>query len=172
MSRPPRLTSFDYHGLHRYFLTFCTHERRPIFRDPSVVGLVLDQIRFTAAEHDIENSAYCFMPDHLHILVAGRALRTDLKEFARLTKQRSAWRFGRRKDGRLWQAGYYDRVLRDEEATQDVVRYIVGNPVRAGIVTSPSQYLFWGSAIHTREEILHFIQDACQWRPTSGRRRT
>ena len=165
MARPPRLASFNYRGLHRYFLTFCAHERRPVFKDPSVIELVLDQIRFTATEQSIENSAYCFMWDHLHILVAGTTDSTDLKKFAKLTKQRSAWRFGRRGDGRLWQPGYYDRVLREEESTQGVVRYIVENPVRAGIVASPGDYPHWGSDAYTRVQLLDFIQDACQWRP-------
>jgi putative transposase len=167
VSRPPRLHAFDYRGLCRYFLTFCVHERRPVFHDPSAVQLVLDQIRFTSIEQGVENSAYCFMPDHFHMLVTATADSTDLRKFATLTKQRSGWRFGRRGAGRLWQPGYYDRVLREEEATPAVVRYIVENPVRAGIVKSPGDYPHWGSDSFTREQLLDFIQDAGQWRPES-----
>jgi hypothetical protein len=82
-------------------------------------------------------------------------------------KQRSAWRFARGGDGRLWQPGYYDRVLREEEATPAVVRYIVENPVRAGIVKSPGDYPHWGSDSFTRGQLLDFIQDSGQWRPES-----
>ena len=86
-----------------------------------------------------------------------------MKTFARLTKQRSGFWFVRRHDGRLWQPGYYDRVLRTDEATEDVLKYIVENPVRGGIVASPIEYAFWGSGVYTREQLLEFIQDAGSW---------
>jgi putative transposase len=171
MSRPPRLEGFDYRGWYRYFLTICAHQRRPVFKDASVIEMVLDQIRFTAAEQGVENIAYCFMWDHLHLLVAGTADASDLKKFAKLMKQRAGWRSARLGHGRLWQVGYFDRVLREEEATTDVVQYIIQNPVRAGIVESPGQYPHWGSGVYTREALLDFVQDASWWRPGEHSRR-
>jgi putative transposase len=103
-----------------------------------VIELVMEQVLHTAREQDIENLAYCFMLDHVHLPVAGSNETSDLKTSARLMKQRSGWRFGRCHECRLWQPGYYDRVLCSDEATQDIVRYIVENPVRAGLVTSPN----------------------------------
>lgn len=165
MSRPPRLDGFDYRGWYRYFLTICAYQRRLVFKDATTIDLVLEQIRFTATEQGTENIAYCFMPDHLHVLVAGTSDTSDLRKFAKLMKQRSGWRFGRNRTGRLWQAGYYDRVLRSEDATADVVKYIIQNPVRAGIVRSPGEYRHWGSGSYTREELLDFVQDARKWCP-------
>ena len=165
MSRPPRLDGFDYRGGYRYFLTFCAFQRRSVFKNVASIDLVMDQIRFTVAEQGIENIAYCFMWDHLHMLVAGSCESSDLRKFATLTKQRSAWRFARLGQGRLWQAGYYDRVLRSEEATAGVVQYIIQNPVRAKIAESPGDYPHWGSGLYTRKELLDFIQDVPQWRP-------
>ena len=98
-------------------------------------------------------------------LVAGESETSDLRKFAKLVKQRSGWRFARRDKGRLWQPGYYDRVLRDEDATAAVVKYIIANPVRAEIVESPLDYPHWGSALYTREQLLDFVQDASPWRP-------
>jgi hypothetical protein len=51
-------------------------------------------------------------------------------------------------------------VLRAEEATRDVVKYIIANPVRAGIVATPEEYRFWGSLLYTRKELLEFIQES------------
>ena len=48
---------------------------------------------------------------------------------------------------RLWDKGYYDRVLRDSEATEAVAPYILANPVRAGLVKSIEDYPFLGSSI-------------------------
>jgi hypothetical protein len=41
--RPPHLKAFDYTGLHRYSLTFCTHGRRQLFCDAEAVALVASQ---------------------------------------------------------------------------------------------------------------------------------
>src|SRR5687767_4365739 len=127
MSRPRRLAAFDYQGYHRYSLTICTHDKRPLFVTSDVVDLVTDQIRFTASEQDIEIPVYSFMPDHLHVLAAGIAECANLPRFMRLMKQRAAWRFSRRSRTKLWQDGYFDRVLRGDEATRDVIRYIIAN---------------------------------------------
>ena len=43
---------------------------------------------------------------------------------------------------RLWQDGYYEHLLRDEETTPSVVAYIIGNPVRSHLVEDPAQYPF------------------------------
>jgi REP element-mobilizing transposase RayT len=44
---------------------------------------------------------------------------------------------------RIWQKGFYDRALRSDEAVVAVARYIVANPLRAGIVESVGEYPFW-----------------------------
>jgi putative transposase len=160
MGRPPRLEHFAYTGCVKYFLTFCTHDRRRWFTQPSHVRLVLDQFLYTAGEQEIEILVYCFMPDHLHVLAAGISVRADLRLFAGRSKQRAAHRFRRSVGERLWQPGYYDRILRSEADAVAFTRYIVANPVRAGIVEQPAAYEFWGSQRHTREAVLAFIGNA------------
>jgi hypothetical protein len=56
-------------------------------------------------------------------------------------------------------------VLRDEETTHAVIRYIVANPVRANIVHAPEDYSYWGSDTYTKQQVLDFIQGAGEWRP-------
>jgi len=43
----------------------------------------------------------------------------------------------------IWQDGYHDHALRAEESLEDVARYIVMNPVRAGLVKSVREYPLW-----------------------------
>jgi hypothetical protein len=50
--------------------------------------------------------------------------------------------------------GYFERVLREDDSTFDVVRYIVQNPVRAGLVASALQYPFLGSNTMPVEEMV------------------
>lgn len=54
--------------------------------------------------------------------------------------------------------GYYERILRDEESTLTVARYILANPVRKGFVREPRDYAFSGSAIWTWEQLLEMWQ--------------
>ena len=60
--------------------------------------------------------------------------------------------------GRLWQDGYYDRILRDDEQTIVVARYILENPVRAGLVEGFDEYPYSGSTKYTINELADAIQ--------------
>ena len=72
-SYPEHLSGFDYVGVHRYFLTFCTFERRRHFNKADHVELVRTHFAQQSAHEHFEIPAYCFMPDHVHLLVEGRA---------------------------------------------------------------------------------------------------
>ncbi|MFK5927062.1 MAG: hypothetical protein QM483_10570 [Desulfuromusa sp.] len=48
-----------------------------------------------------------------------------------------------RMDEPIWQKGYHDHALRDDEDLRQVARYIVANPVRAGLVVRAIDYSHW-----------------------------
>jgi REP-associated tyrosine transposase len=73
------------------------------------------------------------MPDHVHLLVEGLSASSDLKRFAKMAKQRSGGVHRRRCGQRLWQEGYFDRVLRDRDDPSAIARYIIDNPIEAGL---------------------------------------
>ena len=157
MARPPRIKGFDYVGPFRYFLTFCAIDRRATFEDAAAVALVLAQFRRTAHEWSFAILAYCFMPDHVHLLVEGTTAHADLRRVAKRLKQGSGQAWKCRTGSRLWQEGYYDRVLRPEDDAKAVARYILENPVRAGLVAHPSQYPYLGSDVWTLKELLESV---------------
>jgi REP element-mobilizing transposase RayT len=70
-SYPEHLSDFEYVGVHRYFLTFCTFERRRHFNKADHVELVRTNFAQQSAHEHFEIPAYCFMPDHVHLLVEG-----------------------------------------------------------------------------------------------------
>lgn len=88
-----RLKGFDYKGCYRYSLTFCTREKLPQFEDDIIVRNTADILRETAREHKFKIWSFCFMPDHLHVLVEGENQTSDLRKFASLFKQKSGYRF-------------------------------------------------------------------------------
>lgn len=155
---PRYLTGFSYIGFHRYSLTFRTFEHHEHFLSSANVNVVLPQILRGAEEHQFAVLAYCFMPDHLHLLVEGTRDDGDLRRFVARAKQYSGFHFSQFTGLRLWQRYGFERVIRDREDTRVVVRYIINNPVRKGLVDSPEEYPFWGSGTRSREELLDYVR--------------
>jgi len=121
----------------------------------------------TAEQQRFAVVAYCFMPDHLHVLAEGLASSSDLKVFVNIAKQRAAHAATRWIRGRLWQPGYFESVLRDDEDVHDVARYVAQNPVRAGLVRSANEYPFLGSAVLSRDQLV----ESTMWRPNLAPRK-
>jgi len=155
--RPCHLNSFDYIGFHRYFLTFCTNQRRDLFAQIEIVDLVHAQIVRASNEEDFAIIAYCFMPDHVHLLIQGTSERSDCKRFMTKAKQYSGFNYSQTFRDVLWQRYGYERVLREEETTVAVARYILRNPIRAGLVQDVLDYPFVGSDVYRIEQLLDSI---------------
>ena len=85
------------------------------------------------------------MPDHVHMMLTplgDEEGEVATHEIMQAIKSTSAHRInkylGRR--GRLWQEESFDRAMREVEDVRAKIEYILGNPVRAGLVTSPHDY--------------------------------
>jgi hypothetical protein len=76
-------------------------------------------------------------------------------------KQRTGFEWKQRTGQTLWQEGYYDRVLRDEECSLDVISYIADNPVAAGLAPSMAEYPLFGSTEHSIEDLAAMLEE---WR--------
>jgi hypothetical protein len=79
---------------------------------------------------------------------------------AALAKQYSGFYYKKQLTRSLRQRYGFERVLRNDEATLIVAKYIIENPVRAGLVTCCRAYPFTGSCVYTLDQILDAIQDA------------
>lgn len=144
MSRPPRIDGFSYLGRSCYSITTCTAQRRQVFRDSSLVALVLSYLRDTATREQFALLAYCFMPDHVHLLVVGLTTSADLRRFMMTFKQRAGFVVAKRYGIKLWQEGYHDHVLRRDESLVRLVKYVLENPIRAGLAETVESYPFSG----------------------------
>ena len=151
---PPRLASFSYLGFYRYFVTLRTSPRRAVFVSEAAVAPVCTQLRTTAREQQFAIFAYCFMRDHLHVLLEGLSEGADFRHMMMLFKQASAYHFRRTTGQRLWGPGYYERVLRDDEASVATARYIFQNPVRGGLALRIEEYPYLGSDVLSLADII------------------
>jgi REP element-mobilizing transposase RayT len=87
--------------------------------------------------------AFVAMPDHLHWLV--ELGESDLSRLVLRVKSCSAIAINRAlgRVGPVWQKGFHDHALRKEEDLRRLARYVVANPVRAGLVTTVGDYAHW-----------------------------
>jgi putative transposase len=163
-NHPPRLENFSYVGQYRYFLTICANRREPVLTSARVACVVIEQLLRSAKARAFEVLAYGAMPDHIHALVVGLTDASDFREFVRVYKQHMGhwWKHELRQRAPLWETSYYDRVLRDEDQNEGVIRYILMNPVRAGLVDDPREYPYVGAEKYDVQALL----DGCYfWRP-------
>ena len=106
------------------------------------------------AEHfEFAIPAYVLMPDHAHVLAEAESERSDFTAFVKRFKQTTGFAFRRECGQPLWQPGYHERVLRNDEVTEAVVRYILENPIRAHLSTELGEYPFAGSATYDLEAL-------------------
>ena len=151
----PYCASFSYRGRHRYLLTWVTCGRATLFDEAPVVRLVLDNILRAAHEKQFDLVVSCFMPDHLHLIVEGLNDDANLKTFVKLAKQYAGYYYARSHDcAKLWQHGGHDHIIRDDVDLLDRIRYVVNNPVAAGLVERPEDYPFLGSQRWSVEELI------------------
>jgi len=145
--RPPRLPRGVYIGTNRYSVTVHAFPGSRPFLSRECVVRVMRQFRQLAARHHFAVLAFCFMRDHLHLVLEGTDDTADLVRFISLFKQHSGFEHRRETSEHLWQEGFYDRVLRADEDSLDAVRYVLSNPVRAGLAQSIVDWPFSGSDV-------------------------
>lgn len=126
-----------------YLLTTVTHRRKPLFCNLQPARLVIHHLRLLDQEQACRSLAWVVMPDHLHWLIElevatlGTLMRRFKSRSSRTLHQSGV------EDHPIWQPSYQDRALRREEGVKAVARYMVANPLRAGLVSSIREYPHW-----------------------------
>jgi REP element-mobilizing transposase RayT len=114
-------------------------------RDDRVAQIVKDTLFYYDGKK-YKIIAWCIMPNHVHILIEVFN-GFSLSEIIHSWKSFSANQINKllNRAGQVWMMEYFDRYIRDYEHFDKVVNYIHNNPVKAGLVKSPSEYR-WSSA--------------------------
>ena len=140
-----RLSASRYLGPQWYFLTMVAEGRVWRLQNGDLVPEGLALLASEAQKRKFAIAAYCFMPDHLHVLTNGTQEDSNLLRFADGFKQGSAYSFKQANGKRLWQKKFYDHILRSNELWESVARYIWMNPVRKGLCMRPEDWPYSGS---------------------------
>lgn len=133
-----------------YLITTVTAKREPVFIDVALGRQVVQAIRQQQEQGKAHTLAFVVMPDHFHWLFV---LQNDysLAKIMQTLKGTSAYEIQKlrrirgeiRNTTPLWQQGYHDHAVRKEEDMQQLARYIVANPLRAGLVGKIGDYPLW-----------------------------
>jgi REP element-mobilizing transposase RayT len=127
---------------HVYHLTAVTAHRTPFFNDFYLSRRLITALHEPAA--DAETLAYVVMPDHFHWLIRLQHEQADISRLVQGVKAKTTYYYRRQFGPRpIWQTGFHDRTLRRDEQILKVARYILANPLRAGIATRLGQYPHW-----------------------------
>ena len=129
-----------------YSITAVTYERQTIFDDFGSARLLIQTLRQSQLEKQSETIGFVLMPDHLHWMVRLHH-SIKLSRLMMIIKGRSARQINLYRNNKqpIWQKGYYDHCVRDDEDLIKNMRYIVANPLRAGLVSTLRHYPHWDS---------------------------
>ena len=150
--RRMRLEGYDYRQAGAYFVTVCTQGRACVFGSVADGAMILNDAGALVQEEWCSLPArfphvcldtYVVMPNHIHGIIVvdmgGRAPASGVpplgeivgafKSVTTLKYVRGVKCAGWRPfDGRLWQRGYYEHIIRAEESLGKIREYISNNP--------------------------------------------
>ena len=106
----------------------------------SIAGFLLDSAKFYETNQRWCITVFLLMPDHLHALLS-------FPRDEAVSRVIGEWKhFQARKHGIIWQEGYFDHRLRDDERGEQFsakINYIRQNPVAAGLCADAAKWPWW-----------------------------
>lgn len=124
-----------------YLITTVCIERQPLFADVRRASAATETLREPRLWRDSKAQCWVLMPDHLHLVLTlgeSESLMHAMNRIKSVTSR--AAREAVSGVHPIWMPGFHDRALRREEDVPATVRYVLENPVRAGLVSSAALY--------------------------------
>jgi putative transposase len=142
-----RLSLDVYKGTVAVAYTACTRNRATFFMNALRVEQAAKVLTDEADRWKCEVVVYLFMPDHVHILLKGRREDSDTYRAMKAFKQKTGYLFSLAGHGIVWQKDFCDHILRTVSDFSNQLRYILDNPIRAGLTRRWPEYPHKGSTI-------------------------
>lgn len=118
--------------------------RQSLFQRKEVVQEFTQTLADCCEENSCEIPIYCFMPDHLHLMVRGKLEYSNTKAVVDRFIFRAGFWLRTNDYSNQFLPTYDAEILKDEDR-QHVMRHIALIPVSAGLITDPSDYSNTGS---------------------------
>jgi REP element-mobilizing transposase RayT len=154
-----------------YFITCTIIEWLPVFTRTPYFEIIVDSLKYCRERKGLKVFAYVIMDNHLHMVANGERLGATIKEFKSYTargiiklaaEEGKNWllnqfkffkaRHKQESRHQVWQEGFHPQLVSSEEMLGQKVEYIHDNPVKAGLVAQPEDWLYssaknyWGEA--------------------------
>jgi putative transposase len=128
--------------------------------------LFIEVLRSLVANKTFELHDFVIMPDHVHLLLTVNDAIT-VEKAMQLAKGRFSFRLKREFGvlGEIWQRGFSEVQVMNQESFVAHRKYIAENPVKAGLVDSPEKYPFWYGYLVKLKAEAHAAQQGLK--PTS-----
>ena len=120
-----------------YLVTTTTQGREPVFAELQNARTLIRILKAESQLKQVHTWCYVVMPDHFHWLM--QLNDESLACVVGRVKSLCSHKIGRP----IWQTGFHDRAVREEEDLKGISRYIIANPLRAGMVDSVGDYPHW-----------------------------
>ena len=129
-------------GLYHVYNRFARGEE--VFADPEEAMDFVELLRQVKRRDGLTVLAWALLSNHYHLAV--RTSATPLSRTMQHLQGRYSRRFNHRwkRTGPLWQSRYKARLIADQGYLEQVLMYVHLNPVRAGLVDDPGDYVFSG----------------------------
>ncbi|MGP8155459.1 MAG: REP-associated tyrosine transposase [Candidatus Acidiferrales bacterium] len=126
-----------------YFVTSATWSRKSILQSHPLCDLLMDVLRENRAKQRFEMHEFVFMPDHVHFILTPAPL-VSLEKAIQFIKGGFSYRAKKELNlhGEIWQKGYNEHRIKDAGEYAQHAEYIWMNPVNAGLVERPEDYLY------------------------------
>jgi len=126
-----------------YFITTNTENNMPLFADYKNCKILLVTLEYFKLILDYRLYGFCIMPTHLHIAMhpLGAYNFSYIMKMIKGSFTRKLNKING-KTGKIWQKGFYDEYIRNELHLLRVLEYMHNNPLKAGLVMEPEEYLF------------------------------
>ena len=127
-----------------YFITVCCAKRECFLKPDIAARAAARTLHRLHIEKHITLLAWVLMPDHMHLLLELDDSKTLSASMARINSCiAKAVNEALDRHGPIWQGAYFDRGLRRNEDIDIAIRYLLNNPIRAGIVNNIEEYSYW-----------------------------
>ena len=147
-----RLDPEIYVGEEVISFTLCIKNRNKYFTNKKTFKIFEAYLLNELKTFNCSAYVYLFMADHAHFVLSGNNSKADIKKCLDMFKQKTGFWLSNNNKKIKWQKDYYDHILRSEENLIVHLKYILNNPVRAGIVEYWKQYPYKGSTIYNLDE--------------------
>jgi REP element-mobilizing transposase RayT len=129
-----------------FFVTACTYDRERILASTDFHMISREVWANVDQLYGWRIGRYVVMPDHVHFFLAPAQSVRSLEYTVGKWKEWTAKYLRRRHDARmpLWQEEFFDHVLRSHEGYDEKWRYMLRNPVRAGLVKEERDWPYQG----------------------------